>query len=91
MAIPSRELEKFRREFTKIVDSTNQISAALAIIEGVGADDAARIAFFTPFFEATPDYDVIASQFFDGIVKLRELEAWLKDPLNRVKLTNLRI
>jgi hypothetical protein len=91
MAIPAREIEKFRRQVTQVLDETNTIPAALALVEGAGADDAARVAFFTPFFTNTPDYDITSGQFFEGIVKLRQLETWLKDPANRIALSLLRI
>jgi hypothetical protein len=91
MAIPAREIEKFRFEVTQVLDETNIIPAALALVEGVGADDAARQAFFQPFFNNTPDYDISATQFFNGVAKLRQLEVWLKDPANRIALSLLRL
>lgn len=90
MAKADTELDKYRRQVTRLIDDIHGLYSALAIIEGAGADDTARQAFFAPHFTNTPDYDVTATEFFQSVTKLRELKTWLETAANRVPLYKIR-
>lgn len=91
MARASNEIDLYRRRLTGLLDEVNEIHDALVVVEGVGVDDAARVAFFQPFFTNSPDYDVSSGEFFASVVKLRELRDWLETPANLTALAKMRV
>lgn len=91
MAKADNELDVYRRRLTGLLNEMNEIHDALAVVEGVGVDDTARVAFFSDFFTNSPDYDVTSGEFFASVVKLRELRDWLELPANLVALAKMRV
>ena len=74
MAQPSTELNTFRQRAVQLLDDLNKIDDVLATIEGSGANDAERIAFFSSVL--VPEYDITGAELGAAVTKLRELRAW---------------
>lgn len=84
-------MAEYRKRSTKLLDALNGVNDVLAVVEGIGADDTARVEFFTEFFAAFPDYDLNSTTFFAGVVKWRDLRTWLETAANFVPLNQSRI
>ena len=87
MAQASTELNTFRGRATQLLDALNKIDDVLATIEGSGATDAERIAFFSSVL--IPEYDITGAELGAAVIKLRELQAWHAD--NLPTLAKMRI
>ena len=74
MAQPSSELNTFRQRCVQLLDAMNKIDDVLATVEGSGANDTERIAFFDSVLVA--EYDITATELGDAVTKLRELQTW---------------
>lgn len=79
------------REYRRRSTALNDVHDVLAVVEGVGADDAARQAFFASFFAEFPDYDLTAQTFFNSVVKWRDLRTWLQTAANYVPINLTRV
>lgn len=90
MAQAETVMQEYRKRSTKLVDALNDVHDVLAVIEGMGADDAARVAFFADFFAAFPEYDLTQQTFLNSVVKWRELRTWLGTPANYVPINLTR-
>jgi len=88
MAVASTELNNFRSKVRSLIESMRDIDDLLAIIEDHGANDAARLAFFSGEVGTdtnNPDIDV--TELTDGIVGIRALRsAWESNRLDIAKL-----
>ena len=87
MAQPSTELNIFRTRATSLLDQMNKIDDVLAPIEGSGANDAQRIAFFSSVL--TPEYDIDGADLGAAVTALRGLQTWFA--ANLVTLAKMRI
>ena len=74
MAQPSTELNTFRQRCVLLLDALNKVDDVLATVEGSGADDGERIAFFSSVL--VPEYDITGGELGAAVTKLRELQAW---------------
>lgn len=78
MAEPIKVVRNFREGVQDVADNMRAIDGLLAIIEDMGADDAARLAFLAGMFgEGTPNSDITQNDFAAGIIALRAMRtAW---------------
>ena len=83
-------MQEYRKRSTKLIDALNEVHDVLAVVEGIGADDAARVEFFSDFFAAFPDYDLNQTTFLNSVVKWRELRTWLGTAANYVPINLTR-
>ena len=83
-------IDEYRKRSTELLDALNGVNDVLAVVEGLAADDAARQAFFTDFFTATPDYDLTSTSFFNSVTAWRGLRTWLATAANYVPLNMTR-
>lgn len=90
MAKQDEVILEYRKRSTALLDALNDVNDVLAVVEGTGADDAARVAFFAPFFAEFPDYDLNQTAFFDSIVAWRALRMWLNTSANYVPINTTR-
>lgn len=88
MAYPSTEINDFRAQVERLVDSLRRINAVIAIVEDQGADDAARQAFFSgEFGEGTNNPDITFAEFGQGVAAARNIRtAWEANKLALAKL-----
>lgn len=90
MARADVAIDEYRERSTKLLDALNEVHDVLAVVEGLAADDAGRIAFFEGFFTNTPDYDMTSTTFFNSVVAWRALRTWLATAANYVPLNASR-
>ncbi len=89
MAQPSTELNVFRQRATAFLNQLNDINDVLSVIEGAGATDPERLAFFQAWINAQQGYDITVADLTATVVKLRELRTWVDT--NLPALAKMRI
>jgi len=81
MAYPDTELVEFRKRLTSFLDGLTQIDHVLAPVEGAGADDTERQAFFDTWIAANPDYDITSVELIDIVTTLRSVRTSIDNNL----------
>lgn len=90
MAQPSTELITFRNRATAFLNQLNDINDVLNVIDGAGANDVERLAFFQTYIDAQGgNYDITIAQLTAAVLKLRELRIWIDT--NLPALAKMRI
>lgn len=90
MARADTVIDEYRERSTELLDALNNVHDVLAVIEGLAATDPERQAFFTGFFNDTPDYDMTLQGFFASVVAWRSLRTWLATAANYVPINATR-
>lgn len=78
MADKVQVVNEFRAGIRELSDNMRAVDGLLAIVEDMGANDTARIAFFTGIFagQENPQHgDITEAQFVAAILALRNLRA----------------
>ncbi len=92
MAVPESVIQEARVRTTRLMDEMDRVHTVLALVEGVGATDQERVAFFAPFFAAAGGtYDIDSNTFLAGVQKLRELRTWWTTAANYKPINALRV
>jgi hypothetical protein len=91
MADIGNVITEYRKRSTKLLDALNDVHDALAVLEGLGADDTARMAAVASFYTQFPDYDLTQTSLFDSAARWRDLRTWLQTATNYVPLNKTRI
>lgn len=91
MAQVDHVMEEYRRRSTALLDALNEVHDVLAVVEGTGADDTARAAFFDAFYTEFPSYDLPKSDLFASVVKWRELRTFIQTAATYVPLNKTRL
>lgn len=88
MAEPITVVAKFRAGVQGVADNMRGIDGLLAIVEDMGADDAARLGFLAGMFgDGTPNEDITQAEFAAGITALRAMRtAWATNKYAVAKL-----
>jgi hypothetical protein len=91
MADIGNVITEYRKRSTKLLDALNDVHDALAVLEGLGADDTARQAAVNAFYAEFPGYDLTKTDLFDSAARWRDLRTWLQTATNFVPLNKTRI
>jgi hypothetical protein len=90
MAEKVQVVNEFRAGIRETADNMRAVNGLLAIVEDMGVDDPARLAFLTGIFEGqeNPQHgDITEAQFAAGIIALRNLRtAWATNKYAVAKL-----
>lgn len=90
MAKADNLMDEYRRRSTALLDAIHDVHDVLVIVEGIGADDTARAAFFNSFYAEFPNYDLPQADLFASVTKWRELRTFIQTPATYVPLNKTR-
>ena len=90
MAQSGTELGTFRRRLTELLNQLNNINDVLNVVQGAGANDQERLAFFQAYIDdQAGTYDITIAQMQAAVTALRALDTWVDS--NLPALAKMRI